>query len=42
MVWTGQAQGGLNNEWRLSWGLDPQYWQPLWNMAAFSEEEGYL
>ena len=39
MVWTGQDQERWNTEWRLSLGLDPQYWQGLWNTAALPEEE---
>ncbi|KFZ20056.1 hypothetical protein V501_00316 [Pseudogymnoascus sp. VKM F-4519 (FW-2642)] len=34
MVWSSNDQRGPNAEFRLSLGLDPQYWQGLWTTAA--------
>ncbi|OBT60346.1 hypothetical protein VE03_10110 [Pseudogymnoascus sp. 23342-1-I1] len=39
MVWSGTNDPrGPNTEWRLSLGLDPQYWHGLWAGAALREE----
>ncbi|KFY45235.1 hypothetical protein V494_01053 [Pseudogymnoascus sp. VKM F-4513 (FW-928)] len=39
MVWSSNDQRGPNAEFRLSLGLDPQYWQGLWTATALPEEE---
>lgn len=39
MVWSSNDQRGPNPEFRLSLGLDPQYWQGLWTTTALPEEE---
>ena len=38
-AWTGHDQGVVNNEWRLSFGLDPHHLEGLWTTAAMTEEE---
>lgn len=38
MAWAGQQQMGPDGQWRLSLGLDPQYWQGLWTDLPAEDE----